>query len=113
MGATGGHGRSPGVGLTYSAEFNIVLRQKALGALHVGVAPAQSANCFIDVLRYTLPLSCLTGTLSFKESLALPDGGPEATLLRPEVELTYKRLAEYGFDPSAGLRLALDTIRAS
>jgi hypothetical protein len=95
---------------TYSAGFDVALTLRRLGAWHVGVASAQAPNCFIDVLRYRLPHSGLEGTISFKESLALPDVELPDRMLRPQVSLTYEILQAYGFDPHAGVRLALDRV---
>ena len=95
---------------TYSAGFDVALTLRKLGAMHVGVPSAQAPNCFIDVLRYTLPHSGLTGHLSFKESFALPGEAMPDRLLAPQIPLTYARLRAYGFDPAAGVRLALDTV---
>ncbi|MCL4521703.1 MAG: hypothetical protein M1415_09035 [Firmicutes bacterium] len=97
---------------TYSAGFDIVLTLKALGAYHVGVPSAQAPNCFIDILRFTLPHSGLAGTVSFKRSMALPRLDPQVRHLEPDVTLTYDQLLAYQFDPAAGVRLALDTIRS-
>ena len=95
---------------TYSAGFDVALTLRKPGAIHVGVPSAQAPNCFIDVLRYTLPHSGLTGHISFKESFALPGEALPDRLLAPEIPLTYAQLQAYGFDPAAGIRLALDTV---
>ena len=95
---------------TYSAGFDVAVTLRKLGAMHVGVPSAQAPNCFIDVLRYTLPHSRLTGHISFKESFALPGEALPDRLLAPEISLTYAQLKAYGFDPAAGIRLALDTV---
>lgn len=97
---------------TYSAGFDVAAMLVSGGALHVGVAPAQSGNCFIDILRFRLQHSGLIGTISFKQSLMKPDQPNSPALLQPEPERTldYQRLAAWGFDPHAGLRLALEAI---
>lgn len=97
---------------TYSAGFDILLTLKGLGAHHVGVPSSQAPNCFIDVLRFTLPHSQLNGTISFKQSLSLPGLDPTARYLEPEITLTYDQIRAYQFDPAAGVRLALDAIRS-
>ena len=97
---------------TYSAGFNILLTLKGLGAHHVGGPSAQAPNCFIDILRFALPHSELAGTISFKRSVALPRLDPQVRHLEPDVALTYEQLRDYQFDPAAGVRLALDTIRS-
>lgn len=97
---------------TYSAGFDILLTLKSLGAYHVGVPSSQAPNCFIDTLRFTLPHSQLAGTIAFKRSLALPQLDPGVHYLAPDVILTYDTLRTYQFDPAAGVRLALDSIKA-
>lgn len=97
---------------TYSAGFDILLTLKALGAHHVGVPSSQAPNCFIDSLRFTLPHSQLTGTISFKQSLSIPGLDPAVRHLEPEIILTYDKIRTYEFDPSAGVRLALDAIHS-
>jgi hypothetical protein len=96
---------------TYSAGFDILLTLKGLGAHHVGVPSSQAPNCFIDILRYSLPHSRLSGTIAFKHSLSLPGLDPTLRHLEPEVTLTYDQMRTYAFDPAAGVRLALETIR--
>ena len=93
---------------TYSAGFDVAAMLVRRGALHVGVASGQAGNCFTDILRFRLAHSQLAGTISFKESFLFPEDPAAGCLLRPQRELTYERLAAYGFDPNASLRLALD-----
>jgi hypothetical protein len=95
---------------TYSAGFDIALTLRALGATHVGSPSAQAPNCFIDVLRFKLPHSGVEGTISFKESFALPGRNLPERLLEPDVVLTHDRLKAFGFDPAAGVRLALEDV---
>ncbi len=97
---------------TYSAGFDVALTLRKLGAVHVGVPSAQSPNCFIDALRYTLPHSGLSGTISFKESRALPNAVLPDGVLPPQVPLTYAQLRAFGFDPAAGVRLAMTATAA-
>lgn len=95
---------------TYSAGFDVVLTLRGLGAQHVGVSSSQAPNCFIDVLRFTLPHSEVSGIVSFKQSLALPQLGAEVRTLVPHHELTYDKLRGFDFDPEASIRLALNVI---
>ncbi|MDA8199308.1 MAG: S41 family peptidase [Thermaerobacter sp.] len=96
---------------TYSAGFDLALRLRQLGAQHVGVASAQAPNCFIDVLRYRLDRSGFTGTISFKESWAIPDAGWGSRTLEPDVSLTYDDVVRFGGDAAAELRLALELVQ--
>lgn len=93
---------------TYSAGFDLLLLLRRHGARVVGVPSAQSANCFIDSLPYVLAHSKLTGSIAFKRSLALPLDPVAGKLLRPDRELSLRELSAMGFDPNAGLRLALE-----
>jgi hypothetical protein len=95
---------------TYSAGFDVALTLRALGATYVGSPSAQAPNCFIDVLRFKLPYSGLEGTISFKESFALPGVDLPDRVLEPDVILTAERLRALGFDPAAGVRLALEEV---
>ncbi len=97
---------------TYSAGFDVALRLRQLGAQHVGVASAQAPNCFTDVLRYRLDRSGFIGTISFKESWAIPDAGWGLRALEPDVSLTYDDVVRFGGDAAAELRLALELVQA-
>jgi hypothetical protein len=97
---------------TYSAGFDVLLTLKSLGALHVGVPSSQAPNCFIDTLQFTLPHSKLSGTISFKQRIAMPFMAPTVRHMDPDVPLTFDRLRSYKFDPAAGVRLALESISA-
>ncbi|MEV0840507.1 S41 family peptidase [Actinocatenispora sera] len=90
---------------TFSAGFDVLLALRRHGATVVGTAPAQAANCFIDILPFQLHHSGLRGMVSFKWSVSLPDEPDNGTLLRPDVPLT---AAEYDLDPNAAVLLALD-----
>lgn len=96
---------------TYSAGFDVALQLRQLGAQHVGVASAQAPNCFIDVLGYRLDRSGFTGTISFKESWAIPDAGWDLRALEPDVSLTYDDVVRFGGDSAAELRLALELVQ--
>jgi hypothetical protein len=79
---------------TYSAGFDVALPLRALGARHVGSPSAQAPNCFMDVLGFKLPHSGLEGTISFKDSCALPGIDlPERVL---ETRMSYSPLSACG-----------------
>ena len=65
---------------TYSAGFDVAAMLWQRGANHIGVTPAQSGNCFIDVLHYELSHSRCQGTISFKESFLYPND-PESGVM--------------------------------
>ncbi|GIL28694.1 S41 family peptidase [Actinocatenispora comari] len=89
---------------TFSAGFDVMLALRRHGATVVGTAPAQAANCFIDILPFRLERSGLRGMVSFKWSVSLPDEPDNGTLLRPDVPLT---ATGYDADPNAAVLLAL------
>ncbi|WP_028962075.1 hypothetical protein [Sulfobacillus thermosulfidooxidans] len=96
---------------TYSAGFDVAAMLWRHGARHFGVAPAQAGNCFIDVLHFELPHSQCRGIISYKESWLFPENPEIGTVLSPKFPLTYETLSGYGFDPHAGIRLALEYIQ--
>jgi hypothetical protein len=93
---------------TYSAAFDAVLQLRAHGAAVVGVPSSQAANCFIDVAGFRLAHSHLTGSISFKWSVGLPQDPRNGTLLRPDRELSYADYRAFSFDPNATVLLAMD-----
>jgi len=93
---------------TYSAGFDAVLQLRAHGAAVVGVPSAQAANCFIDTVSFRLAHSHLTGSISFKWSVALPLDLENGTLLRPDRELRYADYRSEQFDPNAAVLMAMD-----
>ncbi|MCL4355586.1 MAG: S41 family peptidase [Thaumarchaeota archaeon] len=94
---------------TYSAGFDLAFLLKQLGAVVVGVQPAQPANAFVDTLRFSLPNSGLKGWVSSKLMMKRPTE-PLHHCLRPDVELTYEEFEGFGFDPNSSLLLALRSI---
>ncbi|HSP78931.1 MAG TPA: S41 family peptidase [Myxococcaceae bacterium] len=98
---------------TYSAGFDLLVLLRALGATVVGVPSAQSGNCFIDAVPFSLGHSGLAGSLSLKYSLLYPEDPENGELLRPDRELRYEELAALGFDPNASVLLALEAVAPS
>lgn len=74
----------------------------------VGVPSGQAGNCFGDTLFFKLNNSAISGAVSFKRFLEYPDDPERGKMLRPDYELTYDKLAAYGFDPNAEILLALE-----
>jgi hypothetical protein len=93
---------------TYSAGFDLLTSLFRQGATIIGVPSSQAGNCFIDTLEFTLPNSGLGGSISYKQSIRFPDDPARGEILRPQVELTYDRLASMGFDPNASVLVALE-----
>jgi hypothetical protein len=94
-------------GRTYSAAFDAVLQLRAHGAAVVGVPSSQAANCFIDTIGFQLAHSHLTGSISFKWSVGLPQDPKNGTILQPDRELTYADDRAFQFDPNATILLAM------
>jgi hypothetical protein len=78
------------------------------GAQVVGVPSGQAPACFIGGLPFTLEHSGIYGMVAHKWSTLFPGNPNRSEVLHPDVELTYKHLARYEFDPNATLLLALD-----
>jgi len=96
---------SPG---TYSSGYDLAVLLYKLGAILVGVPSSQAGNCFGDVLMFKLNNTGISGQVSFKYMLAFPNDPEKGRVLRPHYELTYDKLASYGFDPNAEILLALE-----
>jgi hypothetical protein len=93
---------------TYSSGYDLAVSLYRLGATLVGVPSSQAGNCFGDVLMFKLNNTGIKGQVSFKYMLAFPDDPEKGRVLRPHFELTYDKLASYGFDPNAEILLALE-----
>lgn len=96
---------------TYSSGFNMLTALLSLGAKSVGTSPAQPPNNFGDVLPFTLPHSKIKGYVSYKRIITYPNASGQSNLLKPHLELDYKKFAEYKFDPQSELLLALENRR--
>lgn len=96
---------------TYSSGYQLASMFYKLGAILAGVPSGQSGNCFGDVLIFTLKNSGLRGTVSYKQFLDLPDDPVKGRMLRPHIELTYKKLKKLFFDPNAEIILVLERIK--
>ena len=94
--------------LTYSSGYDLVVSFYKMGATLVGVPSSQAGNCFGDVLMFKLNNTGISGQVSYKQMLAFPNDPERGRLLRPHFELTYIKLASYGFDPNAEILLALE-----
>jgi hypothetical protein len=96
---------------TFSSGFNLMAALYKLGALLVGTPSAQAGNNFGDSLPFALKHSGINGFVSHKRVITFPDDAEKGNCLKPDVLLTYKKLAAYGFDPNAELRLALEALK--
>ncbi|MBU0618152.1 MAG: hypothetical protein KKI02_10580, partial [Planctomycetes bacterium] len=94
---------------TFSSGWTLMYYLKKAGALVVGTPSSQGPNCYGDILPFTLKHSGLSGIVSQKRFEYFPDE-PKAIVLRPDYPLSYEKLAEYDFDPSAEIRYALEVL---
>ena len=94
---------------TYSAAFHFMFYLKELGARIVGVPSSQAPNTFMEVTPFTLPESGISGSISNSAQIFIPDN-PRADVLRPDFEVNYEILKQYGFESDATLKYALDLI---
>lgn len=96
---------------TYSSGYQLTSMFYKLGATLVGVPSGQAGNCFGDVLIFTLKNSGIRGMVSYKQFLDFPEDPVKGRMLRPHIELTYKKLKELKFDPNAEIILVLEKIK--
>jgi len=97
---------------TFSSAFFMMHYLHEAGAKIVGRPSAQAGNCFGDLINYRLNNSGLSGFVSHKYFELYPDDPEKGEVLRPDHELTYDRLASYGFDVNAEVLLALEILGA-
>ncbi len=95
---------------TYSSGYELTSMFYKLGATLVGVPSGQAGNCFGDVLIFTLKNSGIRGRVSYKQFLDFPRDPVKGRILKPHIELTYKKLKNLRFDPNAEIILALENI---
>jgi len=93
---------------TYSSAAALAIVFFKLGATLVGVPSSQPPNSYGNVLFFELGNSKLRGQVSNKRFEFFPDDPEKGRVLRPQVELTYEKLASLAFDPNATLILALE-----
>jgi len=98
---------------TFSAGFDVALGLHRVGAKLVGVPSAQSANCFIDMLRYKLPVSGLIGGISYKAVVQFPDDPVKGRMLPCDLPLTLDRFKDFEFDANVEVLMALDAAKSS
>jgi hypothetical protein len=94
---------------TYSSAYLMAEHLYKNGAKIIGISSAESPFAFGDFVDYYLKNSHIHGTVSSKLFIGFPDK-PDMKALKPDIELTYKKLKEYNFDPNASVLLALDYI---
>jgi hypothetical protein len=95
---------------TASAGFDVVAQLTLHGAHVVGIPSSQAPTCFIGGLPFTLERSGLRGMVAHKWSALFPTNPYRTHVLQPDIELTYKHLVRYTFDPNATIRLALEHV---
>jgi len=95
---------------TFSSGFSMMQYLYRAGAVLVGTPSGQAANCFGNIIPFTLKYSLLNGYISIKKFTYFHDNPEKGRLLRPDYELTYEKLVSYGFDKNAGVIYALELV---
>jgi hypothetical protein len=95
---------------TFSSGFNVLTGLYSHGAVVVGTPSAQPGNNFGDMLLLQLEHTGIRAGLSHKQIVTFPDDPELGRCLRPEVPLTYDKLAAHDFDPNAEVLLALEVL---
>ena len=98
---------------TFSSGYWFAADLMKAGAKLIGTPSSQAGNCFGDTLSFVLKNSRLTCSVSYRQFITFPDDPEKGRLLHPDYEMTYDRLASYGFDPNAEVRWALELFPAS
>jgi hypothetical protein len=98
---------------TFSAGFMLAQYLKLLGATVVGNVPSQNIGQMGETLSYQLQHSRLSGTISrsfLVHNAGMTNSNAAESVLRPDHELTYEKLKEYGFSRSSAVEYALEII---
>lgn len=98
---------------TFSAGFMFAQYLKLLGATVVGNVPSQNIGQMGETLRYQLQHSKLGGAISrsfLVHDADMEDSNAAASVLKPDHELTYEKLKEYGFSRGSAVEYALEII---
>ncbi|MBN2415676.1 hypothetical protein JXO52_07530 [bacterium] len=95
---------------TYSAGFGTLADLYKCGAEIVGVPSGQSGNCFGNAPYVTLSRTGLSGFVATNYIVMFADDEESGRVLMPHFPLTYETWREYGFDPGALYRYAVDLI---
>ncbi len=94
---------------TFSAAFQATFQLHEMGAILVGVPPAQSPNAFMEGTEYVLPESHIHGYISNGMQMYIPSD-PKINVLHPDHEVSYTVFKRYDFDDDTSLRYALDLL---
>jgi hypothetical protein len=95
---------------TYSSGFTLAVLLYKKGAFLAGIPSAQAGNCFGDTIGFKLNHTSIKGYLSHKRTIMFPDNPELGKILAPHYELTYKKLANYKFDPNSTILMMLDIL---
>jgi len=96
--------------ITFSAGFDMMRNLYNNGATIVGVPSSQAGNSFGNIIMWKLNNSGVEGSVSYKCDLSFPNDPEKGKVLTPHYQLTYKKLKQYGFDPNASVRYALEVL---
>jgi len=97
---------------TFSAAFQLAYHLWHLGAVVLGVPPAQAGNAYTNVVPLELPNSHLQGSVARSVQIYFPGDTARGRTLRPDFPVTWDVHARYGFDEQSEVRYALDLIAA-
>jgi hypothetical protein len=86
---------------TFSAAYQLTYVLWRLGAVLVGVPPAQAGNAFTNAVQVTLPNSRLRGTVARSAQIFFPEVKALGRVLRPTFPMTWSDYARYDFDRNA------------
>jgi len=98
---------------TFSAGFMFAQYLELSGATVVGNVPSQNIGQMGETLPFQLDHSGLGGSISqsfLLHDADLTDSNAKERILRPDHELTYEKLKEYGFSRSSAVEYALEII---
>ncbi len=95
---------------TFSSAFTLLRYLNRSGAEVVGSTPGQSGNGFGNIIYMNLPHTGIRLAISHDAYLAFPGRASERVVIEPACRLSWEKLKEYGFDPNAEVRLALEIL---
>lgn len=95
---------------TFSAAFHYMFYLWKMGAVIVGIPPAQAPNTFMETTEFELPYTKTKGSISNSAQYYLPPTDEKAKTFWPDMMLEYKDYKKYNFDQDAELLWLLDRI---
>lgn len=96
---------------TFSAAYHFLYMLTEMGAISIGVTPAQAGNTFMESTELFLPGTGLRGSVSNSWQGIYPDNPVKGEELTPDHPMTIAEYERFGFDPDAEVLKALELIR--